>query len=228
MISFLGKCSSPKPVPRIASFSEDGLFDKSVTENVYRKEEVAPMTYSHSVCGITINFPYKEPYQAQRAIMANALAAFSKHQNALLESPTGTGKSLALLASALAYQSHIAESLSPEVPPIRIWYTSRTHTQLRQLVSELKRLPYTPRMTILASRRHFCLYEKVNHAPNIESQCRAERANCPYVATPSEIPDQFSAGKWDVQELTEYCRTQVQCPFFIARESDSLSVQLHH
>jgi len=51
-------------------------------------------------------FPaHLEPFGAQRATMAKAITALKLGENALLESPTGTGKTLALLSSALAYQS---------------------------------------------------------------------------------------------------------------------------
>ena len=46
----------------------------------------------------------KEPFPSQRALMAKCITALQKKQHALLESPKGTGKTLALLTSALASQ----------------------------------------------------------------------------------------------------------------------------
>ena len=42
--------------------------------------------------------------------MSKVIAALRQRQNALIESPTGTGKSLSLLCSALAWQE--AEALA--------------------------------------------------------------------------------------------------------------------
>ena len=44
--------------------------------------------------GIEIHFPFK-PYDVQRDYMAGVVAALRDATNALLESPTGTGKTLA-------------------------------------------------------------------------------------------------------------------------------------
>ncbi|KAK3807885.1 MAG: helicase C-terminal domain-containing protein [Benniella sp.] len=52
--------------------------------------------------GITIKFPFT-PYKSQQDMMSKIVEALQKKENALLESPTGSGKSLALLCGALAW-----------------------------------------------------------------------------------------------------------------------------
>ncbi|KAH9419773.1 Regulator of telomere elongation helicase 1 [Dermatophagoides pteronyssinus] len=52
--------------------------------------------------GITVIFPFK-PYDIQVDYMNAVIKALNERQNALLESPTGTGKTLSLLCSTLAW-----------------------------------------------------------------------------------------------------------------------------
>ena len=59
-----------------------------------------------SINNIDVDFP-KVPYQCQIDYMSKVLTALEHGSNALLESPTGTGKTLTLLCSTLAWQNSI-------------------------------------------------------------------------------------------------------------------------
>lgn len=70
----------------------------------------APGGRVYQVGGVPVEFPYK-PYGTQLAFMGRVIATLDRarrqgRSHALLESPTGTGKSLSLLCSALAWQRH--------------------------------------------------------------------------------------------------------------------------
>ena len=52
--------------------------------------------------GVDVYFPF-EPYECQKEYMSEAIKSFSEKTNALLESPTGTGKTLSLLCASLAW-----------------------------------------------------------------------------------------------------------------------------
>lgn len=64
----------------------------------------------YHIGGIQVEFPYR-PYGSQLAFMGRVISTLDRaqregHCHALLESPTGTGKSLSLLCSSLAWQQN--------------------------------------------------------------------------------------------------------------------------
>ncbi|XP_036612018.1 Fanconi anemia group J protein [Trichosurus vulpecula] len=63
--------------------------------------------------GVKIHFPCKA-YPSQLAMMNSIVRGLNSKQHCLLESPTGSGKSLALLCSALAWQQSLAEKPGEE------------------------------------------------------------------------------------------------------------------
>ena len=63
--------------------------------------------------GCDVYFPFK-PYGCQQQFMAKVIEALQNDQNALLESPTGTGKTLSLLCSTFAWLKKERENLMGE------------------------------------------------------------------------------------------------------------------
>ena len=84
--------------------------------------------------------------------MKSVISAVTKKQHALIESPTGTGKTLALLCATIA-----ALRANPSEKS-RIIYCTRTHTQITNVFEDIARLPYSLRITPFASRKHSCIY----------------------------------------------------------------------
>jgi hypothetical protein len=72
-----------------------------------------------------------------------------------------------------------AAPMKPAVVP-RIFYATRTHNQLAQVIRELKRTSYTPAMVVLASRERYCINPAVRRRatrPNsvgLNGECFAE------------------------------------------------------
>lgn len=60
--------------------------------------------FVYTIHGVKVSFPCKA-YPTQLSMMNMIIKGIERHQNSLLESPTGSGKSLALLCSCLAWQS---------------------------------------------------------------------------------------------------------------------------
>lgn len=65
----------------------------------------------YAIRGVSVDFPYPA-YECQQVYMEKVIQAAQLGQHALLESPTGTGKTLCLLCAALAWrQSFVAASV---------------------------------------------------------------------------------------------------------------------
>jgi len=60
---------------------------------------------TRSIGGVSVKFPADiKPHPAQMMAMSSMIRALNNKENAMIESPTGTGKTLALLCGALAWQ----------------------------------------------------------------------------------------------------------------------------
>ncbi|XP_026635916.1 Fanconi anemia group J protein [Microtus ochrogaster] len=83
---------------------------------------MSSVSSEYTIGGVKILFPCKA-YPAQLAMMNSIVRGLNSEQHCLLESPTGSGKSLALLCSALAWQQSFTGkpvdgglNKKPEVP----------------------------------------------------------------------------------------------------------------
>lgn len=223
---------------------------------------------------ISVDFPY-EAYPAQIRYMSHVIEALRAGKNALLESPTGTGKTLCLLCATLAWratyiaalqahtlhasssnanaarlfadaglrpQSGVASALSAIVQPAsneqlacpRIIFSSRTHSQLSQAVSELRKTIYNPFLTILASRDQLCIHDIASNysGSRLNAMCRkltaSNKRQCrfhlpiastrPHENRSVDIIDKLqSQPPMDIEELRDFGVSESACPWFISR-----------
>jgi regulator of telomere elongation helicase 1 len=78
--------------------------------------------------GLSTRMPFV-PVQAQMDVMRGVAQALMQGRHALLQSPTGTGKTQALLCATLAFQAFVAAGGAPEDVPV-IFLVVRTHAQM--------------------------------------------------------------------------------------------------
>ncbi|CAM9361994.1 unnamed protein product, partial [Ascophyllum nodosum] len=117
---------------------------------------------SFDIDGTPVVFPFK-PYDCQLTYIRGVITALNESKNALLESPTGTGKTLCLLCASLAWQQKNASAMEPQPPP-----PPATELAYEQTVTDLSRprqpkqngtanvsgRPALPSVVIYASRTH--------------------------------------------------------------------------
>lgn len=180
--------------------------------------------------------------------MRKVIEALDTSGNALLESPTGTGKTLCLLVASLAWLQKRKNNISMQKTVIKydsgpsnkpppgggpgqqaatsiIIYASRTHSQLSQVISELRASGYTPKMTVMGSREQLCIHEKISKLKGaaLNHACSASGAQrkCTYKNNLENYTS--SAGILDIEELAELGKEDQVCPYFLSRQNATSS-----
>nr|CDJ91766.1 DEAD2 domain containing protein [Haemonchus contortus] len=203
------------------------------------------------VRGVQVMFPFP-PYECQLAYMEKVIEAIDMKFDAALESPTGTGKTLSLLCSTLGWlqkqkmmfqmsfedATRIASGSAPTLSSFlpRIYYCSRTHSQLSQVVRELNRTMYKDiRTTVLGSRDQLCIHEKVTKERDSRvktAMCRSmvSRRTCHYYnnwdKTPRDMLDNLfteSGNVPDIEDMVTIGEKHRICPFFRCRQMQETS-----
>eukprot|EP01022_Parablepharisma_sp_SALTPOND_P034715 TRINITY_DN926_c8_g1_i1.p2 TRINITY_DN926_c8_g1~~TRINITY_DN926_c8_g1_i1.p2 ORF type:complete len:1015 (-),score=128.69 TRINITY_DN926_c8_g1_i1:3623-6667(-) len=173
------------------------------------------------ICGTQIKFPYV-PYGEQKIYMESVIKACENSQNALLESPTGTGKTLSLLCSSLGWLADRNKGV-PAKPCSKILYLSRTHSQLAQVVKELKKTAYQPIAITLGSRDQMCIHEDLARVKGgqLNIMCKRKRRNreCPYyekrwVTLPTKKRELM-----DIEDICAFGKAEGACPFYMVRNA---------
>ncbi|CAO3578742.1 unnamed protein product [Absidia cylindrospora] len=125
--------------------------------------------------------------------------------------------------------SDIEEDLPAAMPkPLpRIYFGSRTHKQVAQVVQELKRhTTYRPKMTVLGSREQYCIHERVMKSSNKQEDCAhlTETHSCRYqnhtdkLVKDPKIQTGGSNEIWDIEDLTQLGQENGGCPYYASRE----------
>ncbi|KAI5156054.1 chromosome transmission fidelity protein 1 [Nematocida parisii] len=134
------------------------------------------------------NLPYVL-YKGQKDFITDATEIISKSALGILESPTGTGKTLSSLITAIKYVGNsvfdsagiskdnmeLLKSLYNRTNK-RVIYACRTHSQLEQVIKELEELnthgTISVKGVVLGSRRHTCINSIVRSSKDINNMCR--------------------------------------------------------
>nr|XP_043634675.1 regulator of telomere elongation helicase 1 homolog [Erigeron canadensis] len=241
-----------------------------------------PHHVSH-IGGLPIEFPH-QPYGSQLAYMSKVIATLDRaqrdgHFHALLESPTGTGKSLSLLCSVLAWQKNHKLKYSavygdlnhskpdpeafvdplghgggfvPQVEPSAnmmptltetnntkqkkkkgpvIYYCTRTHSQISQVIGEFRKTNYHAPMAVLGSRKRYCTNAKVRDQDNIDEKCKLllkelkikkvgcrEFVNAPKIRAHPSLRKGGTHEVHDIEDLLKVGEMVEGCPYFASQD----------
>ncbi|XP_037589851.1 regulator of telomere elongation helicase 1 isoform X2 [Cebus imitator] len=206
--------------------------------------------------GVTVDFPF-QPYKCQQEYMAKVLECLQKKVNGILESPTGTGKTLCLLCTTLAWREHLRDTISArkiaermqgelfsdralsswgsaaaaDGDPIacytdipKIIYASRTHSQLTQVISELRNTSYRPKVCVLGSREQLCIHPEVKKQESNHMQihlCRKKVASrsCHFYNNVEEksLEQELASPILDIEDLVKSGSRHRVCPYYLSR-----------
>ena len=196
---------------------------------------------TYVLAGIDVEFPYTA-YGTQLALMSRIITALKQQKHALLESPTGTGKTCSLLCAALAWQrvsqlplagsdqeqlsdaDSVSAAEAAQGPSFKrqIFYCSRTHSQLSQVIGELRRLSKQPVMAVLGSRGRLCIDERVKQQENPTAGCKRllRGRGCEAKENVGALRDHKSVreGPWDIEDLVMVGEALKACPYYAARD----------
>lgn len=188
-----------------------------MTIRQYDRNNMTYQHFRHLSCNTNVFFPF-QPYDCQREYVDKVIEALSNKQHAILESPTGTGKTLSLLCSSLAWLQKSGEKSV-------IYYTSRTHMQLAQAAREMKRTAYARVPAIvIGSRNQMCLNDDVKSQSGdhlINRACRnaiAKNACSYYSNYEQKLEVMHSEEVHDIEDMLKFGRSHQCCPYYASKK----------
>lgn len=201
------------------------------------------------VDGLPVVFPYPSLYPEQLSYMRHLKRALESGGHALLEMPSGTGKTITLLSLITAYLT----TSTTDKTVRKFVYCTRTVEEMQKVLEEMKILVAsreaelsTPNelLTVgLASRRHMCINNAVSQMEGsaVDSGCRALTASWVREAVQNGAADSVAhcnffetydregadtilrPGVYALDDLREYGIRRRWCPYFLARHSVSIA-----
>lgn len=124
--------------------------------------------------GNNFGFP-KTLYDCQEKFIQDAINTIDNNQFGIFSSPTGSGKTLSLLCTCINFMEAKEDDLFDILngaSKTTIFYCSRTHSQLNQVMKELKTNKNVYKAVILGSRKVYCRNSDVT-----KSECDLEEIN---------------------------------------------------
>ncbi|XP_036088371.1 general transcription and DNA repair factor IIH helicase subunit XPD isoform X4 [Rousettus aegyptiacus] len=195
-----------------------------------------------NVDGLLVYFPYDYIYPEQFSYMLELKRTLDAKGHGVLEMPSGTGKTVSLLALIMAYQRAYPLEVT------KLIYCSRTVPEIEKVIEELRKLlSFYEKQEgeklqflglALSSRKNLCIHPEVTplrFGKDVDGKCHSLTAS--YVRAQYQqdhsLPhcrfyEEFdihgrqvplSAGIYNLDDLKAVGRRQGWCPYFLARYS---------
>ncbi|RYG68592.1 hypothetical protein EON64_04820, partial [archaeon] len=190
--------------------------------------------------GLEVFFPYDYMYKEQYDYMLNLKRAIDAKGHALLEMPTGTGKTVCLISLITSYQFQYPQTG-------KLIYCTRTVPEMAKCMDEIKKvIEYRQKLLgpeggrvlalCLSSRRNMCIHPRVQEESDretVDTKCRDMTASwvrasaqkggdvelCDYYenyhrdGSHAEIPN----GVYSLDDLKVLGQAKGWCPYFLTR-----------
>ncbi|KAJ1806992.1 TFIIH/NER complex ATP-dependent 5'-3' DNA helicase subunit, partial [Coemansia sp. RSA 2599] len=188
---------------------------------------------------LPVIFPYDYVYPEQYQYMCGLKKSLDSRGHAMLEMPSGTGKTVSLLSLIIAYQQFYPGRR-------KLVYCSRTVPEIDKALAELKRLIDYRRENGcedkdfvglgLTSRKNLCVHPAVSKERKgsvVDARCRQMTASwvrnkaktegnielCNFYEKMQDMEpsDLLPSGVYTLEDLTDYGRANGLCPYYLSR-----------
>ncbi|KAI8904825.1 hypothetical protein EDD86DRAFT_212872 [Gorgonomyces haynaldii] len=195
-------------------------------------------------------------------MMRCLIRAMQQGEHCLIESPTGTGKTLVLLCTTLAWkeqyenwmrtskrhQRNVEKSTLEQLQQLhkqtfgqlqfdikqendkqrpKIYFASRTHSQLSQCIKEMENTGFKSKVRVLGSRDQLCIHPEVKkvNAGVRTALCKAKvsKSLCEYQkrAFDRHVQQQMDQVIMDIEDLVLFGNKHHCCPFYLEKETQA-------
>ncbi|CAD8136996.1 unnamed protein product [Paramecium pentaurelia] len=104
----------------------------------------------------------------------------------------------------------------------KIIYCSRTHSQLKQFINEIRRSKHKVRVSTIGSRQHLCVNQSIlskanNNVNKLNHLCKSHKKQCSYYKSLDTL-EQYTQEIFDINDLLTVSKKCQSCPYYAAKE----------
>ncbi|WUR03369.1 general transcription and DNA repair factor IIH helicase subunit XPD (RAD3) [Vairimorpha necatrix] len=173
---------------------------------------------------LSVYFPYSQIYPEQLKYIKELKSNLDTNGHILIEMPSGTGKTVALLSITISYIIHMKKNGKK----IKLVYCSRTVSEIDKALSELENLVNYIKKYIkfdflgvgLTAKKNLCVNNEALQSRNVDMTCKKLRdlENCDFY---TNLYKDFSIpqGVYTLEKLLELGKSKGICPYYLIRNS---------